>query len=80
MLCLRVCQSICPPVTSRSSIEMSERIKLVFGTEAFFDLFCMALFKYLQKEGHLPLQLRPELRTYKISPCTARRPSQHVVN
>jgi len=59
-LCFHVCPSV--SVTGQSSVETSERIELVFGTEAFFDLsinFVKRKFEYLL------LQLCPKLWTRK---------------
>ena len=42
-IAMALCLSVCMYVTSRCSIETVERIELVFGVGAFFDLFCTAL-------------------------------------
>jgi len=38
VLAMALCLSVCLSVTSRSSIETGERIELVFGTGASFDI------------------------------------------
>jgi len=35
---VRVCLSVCPFVTSQSSINTDERMEVVFGMEASYDL------------------------------------------
>jgi len=64
VLAIALCLSVRLSVTSRSSIETDERIKLVFGTEASFRLSYTAL------KGNsgiskirFPLELCPKLRT-----------------
>jgi len=42
-LCLSVCVGLSVSATSRSSVETAERIGLVFGMGAFFDLSYTAL-------------------------------------
>jgi len=37
-VCVRVCLSVCLSVTSQSSINTDERIEVVFGMEASYDL------------------------------------------
>jgi len=64
------CLAVCLAVTSRSSIERTERMELVVGMEAFFlpVLHCVERkFGYLQKQGYFLLELCPKFRTWKIS-------------
>jgi len=61
--------ALCLSVTSRNSIETAERIELGFGTGGLLHPSYSTLkakFGYLQKLGYFPLQLCPELRTWKI--------------
>ena len=52
-----MCPSVCPSVTSRSFIEMDERIELVFGTHATVGLILQRVFK---------IRVSPITR---VSPC-----------
>jgi len=67
--CLSVAVSVCFCV-GHKSIETAERIGLVFGMGASFDL-SYTVFKeirYLQRQEYFPLELCSKLWTSKISP------------
>ena len=64
-----VCGCLCFCV-GHKSIETAERIRLVFGMGASFDL-SYTVFKeirYLQRQEYFPLELCSKLWTSKISP------------
>ena len=74
MLCIRGTSHgpVSVSVTSRCSIETAERIELVFGVWSSFRPSYTVLKRnsVISKNiyGHFPLELCPELRTWKISP------------
>ena len=68
-VCVCVCLSVCLSVTSRCSVEVVERIELVFGTEASFDqssftpaLRCKEMPGMYKNKG-TPSRTFPKLRT-----------------